>query len=232
MSKVGRPRKNARHSSEDPREEILAVSASLFEEFGFTGTTTRQIAAAAGLQQGSLFHYFPRKVEIMTTLLDRTLEQGLTFSQELSTFESSIEEQFCLLTYRDAVAICSGPHNLAVLWFLPEVSRGSEFRGYWSKRERLRSIYESYIRAGMEAGVFVREDSRVLTNLVFGLVESAIWWFRRGEDEPSVAAMQICTHALRLVLVTPDRADQVAQSAVREAINSGLLDDYAPDNDT
>ncbi|MQA92527.1 MAG: TetR family transcriptional regulator [Gemmatimonas sp.] len=230
-SKVGRPRKQARRSSQDPKEEILEVSAALFQEFGFTGTTTRQIAAAAGLQQGSLFHYFPRKTEIITTLLDRTLGQALRFSQEkLANFDGPIEAQLCLLTYRDAYAICSSPHNLAALWFLPEVSEGPEFSAYRSKREQLRGVFASYVEAGIEAGVFVREDARVLTNLVFGLVESSIWWFRRGQDEPSVAAMQICTSALRLVLTAPDRADQVAQDALQDARSGGLLDDDPRDD--
>ena len=43
------------------REELLAIAASLFAERGFKNTTVRDIADAAGILSGSLYHHFDSK---------------------------------------------------------------------------------------------------------------------------------------------------------------------------
>jgi hypothetical protein len=39
------------------RGELVKVAAQLFRQRGFHGTSTRDIAAAAGMQPGSLFYF-------------------------------------------------------------------------------------------------------------------------------------------------------------------------------
>lgn len=43
------------------REEILAAALKLFSEYGVHAVTTRQIAAAVGISQPSLYAFFPNK---------------------------------------------------------------------------------------------------------------------------------------------------------------------------
>lgn len=47
------------------REEILAAARTLFGERGYDGTTLRAIAAAAGVNQGLLHHFFGSKEQIL-----------------------------------------------------------------------------------------------------------------------------------------------------------------------
>lgn len=48
----------------DRRELIVAVAGSLFVERGYSRTSMRDIATAAGLLSGSLYYYFPSKEEL------------------------------------------------------------------------------------------------------------------------------------------------------------------------
>lgn len=43
------------------REDILERAAALFAARGFEGTSMREVAAAAGMLPGSLYHHFPSK---------------------------------------------------------------------------------------------------------------------------------------------------------------------------
>src|SRR3981189_3548942 len=56
------------------RAELLALAASLFAERGYVSTTVRDIADAAGILSGSLYHHFDSKEsmadEILTGFLD------------------------------------------------------------------------------------------------------------------------------------------------------------------
>jgi AcrR family transcriptional regulator len=55
-------------SETDKRNEILQAALKLFVEFGFHGTPTSKIAQTAGVANGTLFHYFKTKEELITCL--------------------------------------------------------------------------------------------------------------------------------------------------------------------
>lgn len=64
----------------DRREQILSAAAELFAAHGFDATPTSRIAEQAGVPKGLLFYYFPRKRDILTTLLEERIPEtpGLT----------------------------------------------------------------------------------------------------------------------------------------------------------
>jgi AcrR family transcriptional regulator len=60
----------ARMSGARRREQITEVAARVFAERGFSGTTTKDIALAAGISEASLFQHFRTKSELYTTILE------------------------------------------------------------------------------------------------------------------------------------------------------------------
>lgn len=48
-----------------PRGKLLSAAARLFREQGYDRTTVRDIAAAVGIQSGSIFHHFSSKEDIL-----------------------------------------------------------------------------------------------------------------------------------------------------------------------
>lgn len=63
-------RKRTRDRLEQREGEILDAAARLFASHGFHATSTRRIAAAAGVSEGTVFHYFGSKNELMLAILD------------------------------------------------------------------------------------------------------------------------------------------------------------------
>jgi AcrR family transcriptional regulator len=59
----------------DKQEKILNSALKLFVEFGFHGTPTSKIAQLAGVSNGTLFHYFKTKDELVVTLYETIKEQ-------------------------------------------------------------------------------------------------------------------------------------------------------------
>jgi AcrR family transcriptional regulator len=53
------------------RDEILAAAAGLFADGGYRTTSMREVAAAAGILAGSLYHHFPSKEAIAIELVER-----------------------------------------------------------------------------------------------------------------------------------------------------------------
>jgi AcrR family transcriptional regulator len=76
------------HGEEATRLRILQAALRLFAAKGYEGTTTKDLAAAANVAEGTLFRYFPNKkailievatrgwVDILTDLLTELSEMG------------------------------------------------------------------------------------------------------------------------------------------------------------
>ncbi|MBB3039722.1 TetR/AcrR family transcriptional regulator [Hoyosella altamirensis] len=52
-------------------EELIAAATRLFAEQGYAGTTIEDVAARAGMVGPSIYHYFPRKSDLLKVVLDR-----------------------------------------------------------------------------------------------------------------------------------------------------------------
>src|SRR5260370_30562851 len=68
-----------RMAGEERRLQILAVAMTLFSERGFRGTTTKEIAQAAGVSEAMVFRHFAHKEELYTAILDHKACSGGEF---------------------------------------------------------------------------------------------------------------------------------------------------------
>src|SRR6478752_3102270 len=86
----------------DRRAELLNLAAGLFAERGYKNTTVRDIADAAGILSGSLYHHFDSKEtmadEILRTFLDDLFRDYRTIVERESdprrAFERLVEASF------------------------------------------------------------------------------------------------------------------------------------------
>src|ERR1700679_2619741 len=60
----------ARMAANDRRNQLIEVAIDLFSRKGFGGTTTREIAAAAGVTEAIIFRHFATKEDLYKAILD------------------------------------------------------------------------------------------------------------------------------------------------------------------
>ncbi|MBQ7503511.1 TetR/AcrR family transcriptional regulator [bacterium] len=60
---------NNRH--DERREQLLDIAVSLFAKHGLEGTTTKDIAKAAGVSPGLLYHYYSSKEDLLLNVIKR-----------------------------------------------------------------------------------------------------------------------------------------------------------------
>src|SRR5262245_23927479 len=58
-------------AAEDRREQIIEVAMRLFSQKGFRGATTKEIAAAAGVNEAIIFRHFATKSDLYAAIIDR-----------------------------------------------------------------------------------------------------------------------------------------------------------------
>lgn len=76
-----------RMSGGDRRRQIVDVAIRLFSEKGFRGTTTKEIALAAGVNEAIIFRHFATKKELYSAILDQK-----ACSADVQNLEASVEE--------------------------------------------------------------------------------------------------------------------------------------------
>src|SRR5215471_20634491 len=72
----------------DIRQQILKTAIRLFAQKGFRGTTTREIALAAGVNEVTIFRHFSSKQDLYAAILEvKSNEAGIsTWVSELEQF--------------------------------------------------------------------------------------------------------------------------------------------------
>lgn len=82
-------------TKEATRQAILDVSRTLLRERGWENVSTREIAAAAEIANGTLFNYFPTKEAIVGALVADALAEANRVARD----ESAVEEQLFALVF-------------------------------------------------------------------------------------------------------------------------------------
>lgn len=78
-----------RPTSQERQAGLIAAAASLFAAKGFNGTTTKEIAKAAGVSEALLFKYFPTKRALYAAIL----AEKVTIRELLDALEDSAEKR-------------------------------------------------------------------------------------------------------------------------------------------
>jgi AcrR family transcriptional regulator len=80
----------AKLSSADRRAAIIKAVRRVFAEKGFDGTTTRELADAAGVSEGLLFKHFPNKEALFSAMqVACCTEEDLGIFERIKTLEPS-----------------------------------------------------------------------------------------------------------------------------------------------
>jgi len=82
-------RKPMRVSGQERQASLIASAASLFAAKGFNGTTTKEIAKAAGISEALVFKYFPTKRALYAAIL----KEKVTVSELLEAVEDAAKKR-------------------------------------------------------------------------------------------------------------------------------------------
>lgn len=168
----------AERGDSSTRSRIENAALDVFAELGYHATSMRTLADAASVRPASLYHWYPNKEALLTSIMRHFLE-GL--SRELI---ASVEEHAAPAA-RLAAAVRAhvtyhGLHRRAA--FVTD----TEVRGLAGEnRERILAMRDGYeqlflqmIRDGVESGAFRARDPRVATRAILLQCTGVAVWFR------------------------------------------------------
>jgi AcrR family transcriptional regulator len=83
----------ARMAGELRRLQILRVAVHLFSQHGFRGTTTKEIAQAAGVSEAMVFRHFATKQELYAAILDHKACAGVQFQNPREMLSDAVRRK-------------------------------------------------------------------------------------------------------------------------------------------
>src|SRR5580704_9687375 len=157
----------------DRRAELLALAAQMFAERGLRATTVRDIADAAGILSGSLYHHFDSKESMVDEILREFLDELFDAYHEIvnrtlgprATLEALVVASFAAIDRRHA----------AVAIYQDEARRlaESERFGYIGARlTEFRAMWITTLTDGIADGSF-RADLDV--ELAYRFLRDTVW---------------------------------------------------------
>ena len=164
----------ARMAAEDRKLQILRVAVSLFSQKGFGGTTTREIAQAAGVSEAMVFRHFATKQELYTAILDHKACSGDAMNPEEMVAEAlklkddrAVFEQLALgaLTHHEC-----DPEFQRLL--LHSALEGHELAEMFFEKF-IRRVYEllgNYIAERQRDGAMVEMDPSIIVRCFIGMI--------------------------------------------------------------
>lgn len=193
------------------RAELVQLAADMFADRGFKATTVRDIAEAAGMLSGSLYHHFDSKESIMDELLHayidallpeyrRIVEEGGAAREVLSKLVSTAFASF--ERHRPAILVwqSEGLH-------LREIPRFAFVAGAEAETEQL---WIQVIRRGIRSGEFRKGlDAKLAYRFIRDVVWMAARWYR---PEGRLTVKQLAAQYLSIVL---DGIDSTAGTGER-----------------
>ncbi|HEU4363795.1 MAG TPA: TetR family transcriptional regulator KstR2 [Mycobacterium sp.] len=164
------------------RDELLQLAAAMIAERGLRATTVRDIADAAGILSGSLYHHFSSKEAMVDEVLRDFLDWLFDRYQQIIDTQADPMERLrgLFLASFDAIE----HRHAQVVIYQDEAKRLSsqERFSYVGERNRQqRKMWIDVLRQGIEAGCF-RPDLDV--DLVYRFIRDTTWvsvrWYSPG----------------------------------------------------
>ncbi len=164
------PSRPVRSSGQERQASLISTAASLFAANGFKGTTTKEIAKAAGISEALLFKYFPTKRALYAAILaEKAQYSGLREAVEEAAEKRDDERFFTLLaSYR----IRKGADPTLFRLLLFSALEGHEMSEMFFQQQ-YRAFHEllaGYIRRRIEEGAFRSVDPLLAARAFFGII--------------------------------------------------------------
>ena len=197
MSVAQRKARPRRNNESNRREELLRVSAKLFREKGFDGTSIRDISAAAGMHSGSPFYHFKTKQDILVAVMEQGLAEGLRKTEEVMALALPSEQKLTQLIRTQLGTILEeGNDFIPVLLYDWRSLTSANRRRIVAMKDRYDALWQEVIDELKRAG-HMPGDAQLVRLLILGAVNWTGTWYRPGRR---LSLDEIAEGAARLFL--------------------------------
>ena len=177
----GRPRKTAEELDDgNRRRKLMDGAAKLFRTQGFAATSTRDIAAAAGMHSGSPFYHFESK----SALLYAVMSEGMTMATQsqqqaldaLPTTATPREQLHTLIRHHFEILLGPRSSFIPVMLYEWRSLTPAQRKGIARIKDSYEATWMPVLEALAQQGALQAEPG-VARLFIFGALNWAVQWF-------------------------------------------------------
>jgi TetR/AcrR family transcriptional regulator, cholesterol catabolism regulator len=195
----GRPRKTVEELDDGNRRRALIEGAArLFRTQGFDATSTRDIAAAAGMHSGSPFYHFESKTALLHAVMDEGMVLALHSQKNALALlppSASPRERLRVLV-RHHFEILLGPHSdfIPVMLYEWRSLSPAQQKSIARVKDDYEGLWMPVLQALAEQGALQAEPA-VARLFIFGALNWSVQWF---DPQRGMTLDQLTEQALAL----------------------------------
>jgi len=195
----GRPRKTVEELDDGNRRRALIEGAArLFRTQGFDATSTRDIAAAAGMHSGSPFYHFESKSALLHAVMDEGMVLALHSQKNALALlpPSATARERLRVLVRHHFEILLGPHSdfIPVMLYEWRSLSPAQRKSIARVKDDYENLWMPVLQALAEQGALQAEPA-VARLFIFGALNWSVQWF---DPQRGMSLDQLTDQALAL----------------------------------
>ena len=161
----------------DRRHDILAAAMDLFAEKGFRGTTTRDLATQADVNEAIIFRYFNNKEELYRAILEH--KAGESRNAHIEELERSAGTKDDTKFFEMIGRTFLERHEKDTTFYrllLFSALEGHQLSEMFVASMTARNPITNYIQKRIDEGAFRKVDPELAARGLFGMFASFVLW--------------------------------------------------------
>jgi AcrR family transcriptional regulator len=164
------------------RRDIVRAASTVFSAHGYHGASMQDVAEAAGMQKGSLYHHVGKKEDLLFAIHSQMIDELTALTVPVVASSRSPAEKI-----REIVTIAMqfiARHREGTHVFLQEwgTVTGPRWETIVAKRDFFESMVVEVIADGIATGEFVAVRADIAARGLLGMVNWCYTWFRVEGD--------------------------------------------------
>ncbi|WP_284749594.1 TetR/AcrR family transcriptional regulator [Amycolatopsis sp. RTGN1] len=179
-------------------QRLLERATNLFAKKGFDRTSVQEIAEAAGVTKGEMYHYFASKDDLLCEIYTRVLREQTRQLESVASSSAPLRERLAAAASDVVVSsIDNLDDNTIFLRSMHQLSPDKQ-KAVWAERRKYQERFRGLIEEGQRSGEFrTDKPADVVVDFFFGSVQHLGSWYRHSG---SLTARQIGDHYADLLL--------------------------------
>ena len=161
---------------QDRRQQIIAAAMELFAKKGFRGTTTRDLATQAGVNEAIIFRYFKTKEELYSAIIEHKAGERDLHREELERLAAlDNDEEFLQAVGRSFLEKHETDTTFMRL-LLFSALEGHQLSDMFVSSMAARHPIAKYIERRIHDGAFRQLDPQLAARALIGMLAGFIMW--------------------------------------------------------
>ncbi|MEV0687327.1 TetR/AcrR family transcriptional regulator [Nocardia sp. NPDC050378] len=182
------------------RARLLEAAVAAFAEKGFNGTTTRDIAGAAGMSPAAVYVHHRSKEELLYLISRSGHDETLELIRKAAASSSDPAIALRTVIHDFAVHHARGHTGARIVNYELNSLSPEHLTEIRAIRQQIDQAMRDLVRRGIEEGVFDTPDARMASTALLSLgIDIARWYRDEGDWSPEDIATAYADMALRIV---------------------------------